>query len=261
MNILFWNLNKKPQNRIIQQLIRTRHIDIALFAESKADDIESLANQLPKFGFIDTTGCNKIKAICKKQFHCTVRRTQDRYVIISLAGKEESLLITGLHLTAQQDVKGKREFDARHIVSDVVEAESDTGIDKSMVIGDFNASPFDDVLIEPDCFNAVLYKNLIQKREFITWNKTNFKRFYNPVLDFISERTMMYGSLYQNKYPPYWHCLDQVIIRKALLPFFKKMEYVKRVADSSLLTNYGIIEKRFGDHLPLLVKLTATNML
>jgi hypothetical protein len=67
----------------------------------------------------------------------------------------------------------------------------------------------------------------------------------------------MYGSYYYvNSGPtPYWHCLDQVLVREELSDNLFSVEYLKKIGDIELLTIYKHPNKKISDHLPILVKL------
>ena len=111
-------------------------------------------------------------------------------------------------------------------------------------------------LLSKYAFNAVLFKTIIDKSELTNPKTFKRKRFYNPILHYISEDTEMYGSFYHEKESktPYWHCLDQVLVRKSLANTVNHVEYVKKIGTKDLLIN-AIPNEKISDHLPLLVNL------
>ena len=104
--------------------------------------------------------------------------------------------------------------------------------------------------------NLSLFKKIIIKNEIRNPKTLKKKRFYNPILQYISEDTEMYGSFYYEKghMTPYWHCLDQVLVRKGLVNNVSYMEYLKNINKKDLLQNEKPNEE-ISDHLPLLVNL------
>lgn len=66
----------------------------------------------------------------------------------------------------------------------------------------------------------------------------------------------MYGSFYHEKeyMTPYWHCLDQVLVRKELANNVEYIKYLKSVNTKDLLKN-TIPNVKISDHLPLLINL------
>ena len=101
-----------------------------------------------------------------------------------------------------------------------------------------------------------MFKKIIDKCELTNPNSLKKKRFYNPILHYISEDTEMYGSFYYEKeyMTPYWYCLDQVLVRKVLANNINHVEYLKRINTRDLLEN-AIPNSAISDHLPLLVNL------
>ena len=101
-----------------------------------------------------------------------------------------------------------------------------------------------------------MFKTIIDKSELTNPKTFKRKRFYNPILHYISEDTEMYGSFYHEKESktPYWHCLDQVLVRKSLANTVNHVEYVKKIGTKDLLIN-AIPNEKISDHLPLLVNL------
>lgn len=56
----------------------------------------------------------------------------------------------------------------------------------------------------------------------------------------------------------FWHCLDQVLLRPALLPFWndEKLGIITQIDATPLVTSDGIPDKKnISDHLPLLFSL------
>lgn len=66
----------------------------------------------------------------------------------------------------------------------------------------------------------------------------------------------MYGSFYYDSehMTPYWHCLDQVLVRKSLANTINHVEYLKKINKKDLLKN-TIPNEKISDHLPLFVNI------
>ena len=143
------------------------------------------------------------------------------------------------------------------ITTDICEQEKLLKSRYSIIIGDFNANPFDEELTKHNAFNAVMFRDLIDRSETASILGRKYIRFYNPVLDHFSEKAKNYGSYYfhdENR-PLYWQCLDQVLVRKSLAHSISCLEYCRTIGRTSLMTRNGLVdEKNFSDHLPLLVQ-------
>lgn len=259
MRVLYWNLKANKNESYIASLVREKDIDIGIFSEYDGTDFSALLNNLlnkeydihPGYG-----ACEKIILIAKKNIFIDVNREQSRYIIYSVKYNNLNYIIVGLHLPSNPHSNASdRKMIIRDIVTDLKEQEKKHGHSNSIIIGDFNASPFDDELIEKDSFNAVLYKGIIQKREKITHQGRQFRLLYNPALHYISENNQQYGSFYYTSgiKSLYWYCYDQVLMTKSLINDFQWMHYCKSIAGKSLIKNTSP-NKEISDHLPLIVE-------
>ena len=262
MKFLFWNLKKNKISDQVSNLILLRDVDIALFAEHQGLDIKNLEAVLPQYKYIEDAGCEKIKIFCRKNISVELRQGQHNYIIFSVSlrklygGSSPDLIIAGIHLPAMQDGKARRKKLIQDLIKDIQKHEDDLHSDKTIVIGDFNANPFDEELAGHTYFNAVLFKDLIQSQEVIKFAGDEYKRFYNPMLHYISEDTKHYGSFYYHdeNLPLYWHCLDQIIVRKSLSDSFQKLEYCRSIGDIPLIKTIKP-DENYSDHLPLFVEI------
>ena len=259
MNILFWNLKGNKNEKWIAEIIREKDVDIAVFAEYTTtvfeDVISNLENQYIQHDGND--GCDKISLLCKTNIQTIVRREQARYTLYSCVANGNLYNIIGVHLPASpnSDENDRKEV-IRDIVDDICEQENELKCRETIVIGDFNCNPFDNEIIQKDSFNAVLYKSLIHQQETVIYHNKRKRRFYNPILHFISESTQTYGSFYYSSgiAPLYWNSFDQVLVRKELVDKICSLEYIKSVNNKNLLKEVKP-NSMISDHLPLLVNI------
>ncbi len=260
MKIVFWNIGKKNNGMLIKTLLSERDIDIIILSEfeklTNNTEFRKICKQLGYIYTVDSS-CEKVSLLYKKNLCLKVFRGEHRFLLFEVNNiLNDPILIAGIHLSAMEIARARRQKEISDLVNYILEEEKELPIDNTLVIGDFNANPFDEELVGHNYFNAVLYEDLMEK-ESIKWSGIKVKRFYNPILHYISENTKMYGSVYyhEENRPLYWNCLDQVIIRKPLLKYFYAMEYVRKIGDRSLVTAKGIVDSRYSDHLPLYVEL------
>ena len=260
MNVLFWNLKKKNLTNIACELILDNDADICFFSEYQNGAWEeiNLTGYIP----ISDSTCDKVIAICKENMHPIVRRGIHRGLFVEVTeayseNDKERFLIVGVHLSATERQKSNRCYQAREIRGYIEELENDLDIRNTVVIGDFNASPFDEEMAGHAYFNAVLFKDIIRKNDSVTWERSKIKRFYNPMLNLISEEPRQYGSYYyrQANVPLYWFCLDQVLVRRSLVDRIESLCYVHNIGSQNLLTVNGLISQKYSDHLPLAVRI------
>lgn len=261
MNLLFWNLKQNSNERIIADIIAEQDIDIAVFAEHLQTDFSTVCNFLsgqytpyPGYG-----GCEKITLIAKTTYTITVKREQTRYTLYSCSIGTSTYNLAGIHLPANPNSNADdRKNVIRDIVYDVCELERKSKCKNTIVIGDFNASPFDSELTQKDAFNAVIYKDLINNAEYVQSNNKRYRRFYNPMVHYISEDTQTYGSFYYsgNINSLYWYCYDQILVRKPLVSHIESLQYAKTIGDKKLIKRTKP-DASISDHLPLIVRITG----
>ena len=257
MNLLFWNLYDKQNDRFIVDLLIENDIDTAIFAEYQKTDFLNVVSHLNgKYQLHDGVGgCTHITLLSKITNEVSVRREQDRYTLYSIACNDERYLVAGIHLPANPHSKADdRKNTIRDLVLDINEQEYLLKHDNTIVIGDFNASPYDSELILKDHFNAVLFKDIIKRAEHVKYNKHIYKRFYNPMVHYISETKQNYGSYFYGSGIDslYWFCYDQVLVRRSLMDLLKDVKFCRMVNNSSLMTDTKP-KKEISDHLPLVV--------
>lgn len=257
LKLMFWNLKNNGNEKLLVDIIRENSIDILILSEFESTNFKLVISELnnefdlhPGYG-----ACKKVILLARKSVEVIVRREQSRYVLYSCTIDDFSYVIVGIHLPVNPNSNSElRKNVIRELVKDIDCLETELKIDNTIVIGDFNSSPFDDELIQKDTFNAVLFKELILRSEYVTIEGKRYRRFYNPMVNFISEDQMNYGSLYYNSgmNSIYWYCFDQIIVRKPLVNLLASIKYCKKINKRNLLNKF-VPNKKISDHLPLLV--------
>ena len=264
IKIMFWNLARNSIEKYIIDIISENDLDICVFSEFDKINFEKINAGLNNHYhvFEGIGGCTKIIMIARRNYSIEIRREQHRYTIYSISDNAEQFIIAGIHLEDRKNSDSDtRKNTIRNLVQDIKEQERILKLENTIVIGDYNASPFDDELVQKDAFNAVLYKDLIFKTEKVTVNGTQYKRFYNPMLSCISEEDSTYGSYYYDSgiKTIYWYFLDQVIVRKPLVNRIKKIQIIKAINNNKLLKSIKP-NSSISDHLPLIVEFERSNM-
>ncbi|MCR5812311.1 MAG: endonuclease/exonuclease/phosphatase family protein [Lachnospiraceae bacterium] len=259
MKVLFWNLGKNSIENYLSQCIKENDVDIALISEYGGIDFKLLRNKLG-YGYVHVEGfggCDKITLIAKNIYEITVCREQDRCVLYRVVGQSSTYIIAGVHLQDRQNSDAlARISKIGRIVNDIGNLENSSKCKNTIIIGDFNANPYDDELLAVMAFHAVLFKDVIIKSETRTCNGISYRRFYNPILQFISEDTKSYGSYYYSggSSSPIWHCLDQVLVSRALANKVNDLKYLKHIKGRNLISRIRP-NKEISDHLPLFVSI------
>lgn len=258
IKLLFWNLARNSIEEYIANIIIENDIDICIFAEYNRIIFETILSKLNNgYNIFDGMGgCDKITLIARSSYDVEIRREQNRYTIYSISDITEKYIITGIHLQDRLNFDAEyRKNTIREIVKDVKEQENTLKHDNTIVIGDFNANPFDEELIQKDTFNAVLFKDLIFKTEYVKVDGVQYRRFYNPMLNCISEEDSTYGSYYYDSgiKSIYWYFFDQVIVRKSLVDRLSDIRIIKVINNQRLIKAIKP-NSDISDHLPLIVE-------
>jgi len=255
MNLLFWNLHGNGNEQIIADIISENEIDIALFTEHEATDYCEVFRIL-KGSFHSYNGppTAKTMLICKNGIDAIFNIDAARFSVFSIFLNSTKYIIGGVHLTAFPQNKERRKLEARNLVNEVKLLEQALDHTNTVLIGDFNANPFDTEMLLKDGLNAVLFKSVIAENEFSSVDGEKNRRFYNPMLHYISESKEHYGSIYHtgDLDDIYWNSYDQVLIRKSLIDLLADVRYIKKVRERSLLKKFKPCAD-ISDHLPLLV--------
>lgn len=257
MNLLFWNIMGHDLSPFIEKCIIENDIDIAIFSEPKGTNFSNLALKI-NYSLIDGMGgCEKILLLAKKNISIELKQEQNRYALYLVNTNNINYVLAGIHLHDRRNVDtATRIAYIGRLVNDIKNMERNNKCSNTIIIGDFNANPYDDELLQMNAFNAVLFKEIIRKSETRKIDKISYRRFYNPILNFISENTQNYGSFYltNGASTPIWHCLDQILLSKSLIDKLDNMRYIKQIGSTSLIKTIQP-DKTISDHLPLFAKI------
>jgi len=129
----------------------------------------------------------------------------------------------------------------------------------TLIIGDFNAHPFESTCIAADTLHAIPYIDELEEHNQSSAVK-RFRKFYNPMWKLIGSEEKPYGTYYFYKTGVinyYWHIFDQVMIRPPLIDAFdeESLAIISKTANHRLLKGKRTNRKDYSDHLPLLCKL------
>ena len=255
MRILFWNAYKKPNVKMIKDLLSENDIDIAIFAEYVSDAIKKIATETHYLWHDGNGGCDTVTMLAKDKISVVIRREQDRYTIYDCGWDDKRYIIVGIHNydRISHPMNSTRILNNARLASDIDEIEKQQGVNKTIVIGDFNDNPFDDSLIAKETLNAVVFKSVAESSGTITHNRKEKKRFYNPVLQMLRDEDGKRGSIYYSSGDTtlYWNCFDQILFRRNLINSFEKMQYCTMVNGTSLLAKIKP-KTKYSDHLPLI---------
>ena len=257
MNILFWNMNKKQNIKVTQELLVENEIDVAILAEYSDTGIDKIIDQqgdsyIRHEGY---GGCTKITLLAKNNYSIKVVREDARFTIYVCSDGESLFIIAGVHIPDRlHNGLLTRAECIRRLKEMIEQVEKQENKDRTIIIGDFNANPTDMEIAGKSGLNAILYSSLIQAKEEINHGATKKKRLYNPILNYWKDEDGKRGSIYYDSDESlYWNCFDQVLLRRSLLTSFLSMDYCTRTKETNLMSKVKPNSK-YSDHLPLVAR-------
>lgn len=260
MVVLFWNAAKKKNNNIILKMIESFDVDFVALAEYN-DDVDELINELngkdnlyrqySNIGSEDITLIGKARNINQAN--------QDKHYSIQII--EQKLIICCAHMPSRiyDQNNTRRKLIMQRMIKDLENTEEINGIFDSIVIGDLNANPYEDECLSADGLHGIPISEVSQRRKRKI-EGYDYKMFYNPTWNLLGDYNSPPGTYYYDgSIPtnPYWHLLDQVLIRPSLNSRFVKesLRIIDRFADVVLVDDKGHPEKSISDHLPIIFEI------
>ncbi len=144
---------------------------------------------------------------------------------------------------------------------DIEAVESITHTTNSILIGDFNMSPFESGIVASNGING--HQDLDYLSENLKGRKIDgkyYKFFYNPMWNFLGDNETPYGTIYHRvsgHISHEWHCYDQILIRPEMKNLIsnKSVKIISNVNGQSLLKKFNRPNEKYSDHLPILIEL------
>lgn len=264
LTFLFWNIQKKPLLHRVARIAHAHAVGVVILAECDQSDAELLA-------VLNAGGAN---------FYCPPRvfdtfRVAVRGPTVRLSGvfdevsgrlsmfkvtsgRKPTLLLAVVHLPSKQS---QGEGIHARIAGEIRRIESQRRISRTIAVGDFNRSPFDDVVISAMGFHAMMTRDLTHRRNMRVLGGQEYATFFNPMWQFLTDRGSSPAGTYyfresveQNLY---WYALDQVLVRPELVDKLKSVVILDTDGSETLLNRtHGWPDSvACSDHLPLLFAL------
>lgn len=261
IGIAFWNVHKNSDiDETLQKIIIQKKCDILILAEYE-NSTEGFCNLLSlkgkDFYTVPVIGCDRIKMMADKFIKSEPVFEQKYFTIQNFSCLGRQILVTALHLPGRM-YAGEHESTAlsSYIVSEIESAEERIGHMNTLVIGDFNANPFESMCIGANCFHGIPDAQEA-KRGTRTVHGREYRMFYNPMWNFFGDRQKPSGTYYYSSagiQTYFWNIFDQVMFRPQMLKSIwpDSLEIITSVKGESLITKQGLPDKkRYSDHLPI----------
>jgi|GEM_PF-2965238 len=263
---LLWNTGRKNIDGLVHNLVREHNVDILLLVEYFPSKINSkLSTLLINEGLIKRNTTERFGVFSRGNYGMSsvaVTALGDRVEIwnwIPEPTKEARFAIVhGLDRMHNDD--GTRRVFFRRIAEAVKQQETRSHR-RSIILGDFNAHPFESAILSSDGLHALGVRHVANKTQrLVRWGDEKEDFFYNPMWRQYGHVAILEAGMathyYQNSQAGElcWHMIDQVVIRPEECPSFREedLKIVSKVGTITLLTPDGAPDKSVGsDHLPI----------
>lgn len=249
--ILFWNIKARDLRRELKLLCDEYDPEVLILAESSLKDStvslslnvgrESLfssdINISKRIKIYSRYGPERLKLVRDEEFF-SIRE------LVPYLGPP--LLIVAVHLPSKLHATQLDQFTAAQRLSTAIrEAESGSMKKNTVVIGDFNMSPFEDGMVGASALHAVLDRKIAKRQSRIVKSE-KYPFFYNPMWGRLGDLTVgPSGTHRYNKAVEInhiWHTYDQVLLRPDLIDYFSPEDVT-------------VPEQSGSDHFPIFINL------
>lgn len=258
MKCLFWNTNKEIINDYVVKLSVKNDYDMIILAEYE-DDVNDLLKKMQSNKIIMykiMSNCKRIKILSKSKPNKIKHCNETEYYTIKIleVNKNEKQIIGAVHLPSKLYAKDEdRRIEIADMVSNIEKLECKYKTNNTIIVGDFNADPFEGCMTKITGLHSVSSKDVALKIKRIV-KQREYNMFYNPMWNKFGDFQGVAGTYYyagSTAEEIFWHIFDQVIIRPQLISRFEeeKLNIIIQIEDDMLVKNNTRI--MVSDHLPI----------
>jgi len=281
-SFLFWNIKRSNTTKdqieiepVLAQLAKENGVDVLMLAEAGNLDesklLEYIGNIYHAFQFVSTQS-DKVKVLVRVDFNKTAKLidegSESRFACLSwfMAGKANLLVVA--HLPSKlNNSPSEMKYRLSGWLDLIQRSEARVSQREKMVsqrrviVGDLNMNPFESLMTDPPCFNAVSCAK-IASRMTRKYHGKIYAYLYNPMWKFLGDSYQRQGTYFHNSPGAdevHWNILDQVLISPTLLVDFKLkgLDILAGTQNESFLNNHDRPNESYSDHLPIAFKLTT----
>ncbi|MGO8751991.1 MAG: hypothetical protein ACLQNE_39115 [Thermoguttaceae bacterium] len=269
---LLWNVQNKQLDGYIVRLVQEHKVDVLLLLEHPKPDttLFSQLNSLRQYHRVTThkrfgvyVAFDSAKMVRITPPTTSAGERVD-YWDVNLSRRNRLLLVLvhGLDIINYNEQARSLFFERLHEdVTWIEDNDSKVGHKQSVILGDFNADPFEAVVGGIRGLHAIRVRDVGGRDKRSVLNR-DYEFFCNPMWScYKGWEKSPPGTHYYNGsdvHEVFWHMIDQVVLRPQALHMFseRNLRVLTEVGHTSLLTSCGHPDKvNASDHLPVLFKL------
>jgi hypothetical protein len=269
ITFLFWNIKKKSLTNRVRNLVRAHSVDLVILSECQLPS-PAVACALGEsdrgpFNLVPGSGSelHLYTRLPISRWHALYADPLEAWLTFRVQiGRRPAILLFIAHLPSKLRASDMDQvLVANQLAANVRATEAQQGHERSLVVGDLNANPFENSLVWAGGLHSVMSRDVITRSAGErTVRGAEYPLFYNPMWGAFGDRTPgPPGTYYRSPSGSvnyFWNTYDQVLLRAALIPYLREVIVGDTDGADSLLTANGLPDTRNGsDHLPLVFKL------
>lgn len=266
MRLLSWNLDLRPNWRVVGEVLNENDVDVAVVIESpkpRAADTMAL-NSGANIYHVSTAGASSVFFVINART-CSIGPIHDDelFSIVKISHKSGvEFSLVGVHLWSKLHTEPPDRHELAIMVAQEIRLHVHTAFEpRYIIMGDFNMDPFEPGIRGASGFHATMSRPIAQS-ESRKVAKKKMPILYNPSWSaFATQTSDVYGSYYYRSGKPdtqFWHMLDQALVSPSLLQYVADpaVRLVSSTSSTSLRSARGLLSKStVSDHLPILLRL------
>ena len=259
MKIQYWNINNNRNTfKKILDSLSDESISICGFSEywnifSEIDttimDYNILTDPVHKRNgiILQSSIIYKTLAMYKYYIKLSIKNDNIDFILYVVHGKSQ--------LYSESDSSRITESISYEIVDDI----KDNNYEYVLIIGDFNKNYNHENFINSYCLNTTNYFNE-KESTYKVIEGEKYLKFYNPIAALHGDLSPgAIGTYYYTKQTvsQSWLIFDIALVSYPLSKYLKKdgIKIINNIGDTLLVTQKGLPDKKFSDHLPIVLEL------
>jgi len=264
VKILFWNLNKKDLCGHVCEAAKSSSSDVVVLIESSvapAQALDALQSDVSPSFYYPLCTQGRFQLFCRDASLNLAEIYGGNRVSLRRFSYAGTKLILGLvHVVDRWNWDEKNQLiQVSLLAAEIRDKEAQEGHRRTILIGDFNMNPFDQVMNMAAGMNAMMTAKCVE-RGSRTLQDNKYTYFYNPMWSLFGDRTPGPSGTYYHTSSSNglygWNMLDQVLFRPSAILWFQDVQILTKAGDKLLHTKSGRPDKNAAsDHFPLLLTL------
>jgi endonuclease/exonuclease/phosphatase family metal-dependent hydrolase len=266
LRVMFWNVGNAPVE-VIAHVTKSESIDILVLAELRhgaASCLKALNAESRLTYHANLSQCPRIAIYSRLSDQYLSPAADTKYMTVRVVKPPigRPFLLVGVHMRSKlhqsSESHGLSLLPAAH---EIRAAEDRLGTQRTVVVGDFNADPYETSIVAATGFHAVMTRQRAQ-RGARTVGGIEQPFFYNPMWSYLGDLSQgppgTYHYSHGEEAERFWHSFDQVLLRPAMLEHFREgsVRVVTQAGSLSLANRDGYPDAdKLSDHFPVVLTL------